>query len=381
MLNRGSATVLQKIWLLLTALMCAVNLLSCQKPSPGTASTTPHSVDSTETAPLSLNLYLTDAAHTPQTHLSVSWRPVFAAPDSSLGSVALSDEAGHLTASQLLPGVRYLFSTSFAGHTVQQWYRVPTSSQTDSNSAWQWVLGENVLQEDVGSEDLARQHTPPLNPERLHYLPGMASAFQSALAVAAAQMEILPLKLSDLRPSSDLVWWVSGDFDAEPGLLDSAALDALEHFVFQGGTLVINGEWAGLNAGLQAQTQALGQRLGFMVSQDTLAQSETRLTVENIHRHWLTHNVKSLVLSRSGSVRVYNPQATQELAFAGAEHYRIASLEEQHTVLAVLAYGQGTVIALGDSSLWSESLFKEKDNRQLWENILSPADEASVTLP
>ncbi len=362
-------------------LLYAISLLSCQKPSVVSGATNP--VTAGSIAP-GLTLYLTDAADVPQTGLNVSWRPVFAEPDSALGGSALTDNQGRLLVSSLLPGVRYLFSTVFSDSTVQQWYRAPSltgalmadaetaDAYTTDADSWQWVLHKDRLQ-----EDSPHHNSEPLKPQRLHYLLGAAPTFKSALAVAAEEMQTLPLNLSDLRPLSDLVWWVSGDFEADPGLLTAAAVEALEAFVFKGGRLVINGEWAGMQSVLRQPTQALGRRLGVMVSQDSLAQTESTLTIENIHRHWLTDGVQTLVLSRSGSVRVYNPKTARELAFAGAEHYRIAGLSEQHTVLATVAYGQGTIIAVGDSSLWSEGLFYEKDNRRLWENILNFSKEAS----
>lgn len=320
-----------------------------------------------------LSLSLTDAAGVPQGAHRVSWRPVFAEPDAAESRSALTDEMGNLQVSQLLPGVRYLFSTVFAGQTLQRWYRVPASASTPAAEGWQWIVDETLVTQTQASDP------PPAKPERLLYVPGSSSTFSSALAAAAEQMQVLPLNLRDLRAQSDVVWWVSGDFDVDPALLTPAAREDLEAFVLQGGRLIMNGEWAGMYSDLRAQTQALGQRLGVVVSQDTLAQADLMLNVDNIHPHWLTVGVENLVLSRSGSVRVYNPGVTEELAFAPAEHYRIAYLSEQHTVLAVLRYGQGTIIAVGDSSLWSDSLFDEKDNAQLWKNSLTFFDPASVS--
>lgn len=352
-------------------LLCGPLFFSCA-PDPVSADAfgvpmLPATAAATEsvTSSSSLSLSLTDAHDRPLGEQQIRWRPVFEAESTETSSAQTNTE-GRLLISDLLPGVRYLFSAPLDnGSSLSQWYRVPSSP---SLAAWRWVL---VAEPEAHEKHLLTDAAPALQPTRLHYPSGAMGDFKSALALASAQMTILPLQINDLRPSSDVVWWVSGDFSVDKTLLSALAIDALSDFVAQGGTLVINGEWAGLRSEGAELTQALGLRLGFRLSRDTLAQDTNVLTIDNIHDHVLTRGVHTLALSRSGSVGVYNPKKALELAFAGAEHYQIVALREQHAVLAHLTYGRGRVIAVGDSSLWSDTWFQAQDNRRLWQNILS----------
>ena len=69
---------------------------------------------------------------------------------------------------------------------------------------------------------------------------------------------------------------------------------------------------------------------------------------------------------------------TEELAFAPSAHYRIAQqaadetlpLEPEQTVLALIHWGKGRVVVLGDSSLWDNTRLMQADNWRLWQNIV-----------
>ena len=321
----------------------------------------------------SLQILLTDASDRPLVGRRVRWRPAFE-PESAQTPSAATNAEGQVVLSDLLPGVRYLFSAaSDNGLLIYQAYQVPLSPQ---DARWQWVLApESAL------SLVTAKNPPTVKPARLHYLVGVKDDFKVAIATASEHLETLPLQLTDLRPQSDVVWWVNGDFAVDSILLSPpAVVGALITFVSEGGMLVINGEWAGLQSPLAEITQTLGLRLGFRVSRDTLAQPSGALIIENIHDHWLTEGVHTLAMSRAGSVSVYSPKSAQELAFAGAEHYQMVSLQAQQTVLACLRYGKGHVIVLGDSSLWSDPWFQTRDNGKLWRNLLSLPSEASVKL-
>lgn len=333
----------------------------------------------------SVTLALSNPEGEALSHAAVLWRPVFAAPEQA---VALqSDRDGQVQLAPLWPGVRYWIQVTVDGQHYQR--RYTPSAYTH----WEWTLGQPLPASFFEAPPL---EVPPVKPatltlltdssvEELTEFTALMAYTQPLLTVQKAQNAEHITALQN-QASQQVLWWMAHRTPQALQACAEACLDAIEAYVQAGGTLLVSGEWAGLANDTTALTDQLGQRLGFQVARDTLAQSQTALTVDTVHTHALTEGVTRLALHRSSSVEPDALAFAQELAFAAAEHYQILQtdlqtdlqteaqdltpLKPQATVLAVLQQGQGRVIVVGDVSLWSGLYLCQADNLRLWQNIL-----------
>lgn len=355
----------------LTSVLCGGLLAGCVSRSISATDTVP--TTSVLTGPQGLSLHLQDATGAPVQGAEVTWRPVFKAPAQALR--AESDLEGRLNVTSLWPGVRYVIQVlTPSGERFQRVYTPSAYGQ------WQWRLTQPWSPETPSRA--AVQRVALLSPETS--LPEYAALLQHTAASLSVSTALTSSAIVDLTAESDtsLVWWMA---HRSPQALAGCAdrcVSALVDYVQAGGTLLVTGEWAGLGADPDLLTDRLGQALNFSVGRDTLAQPQNRLRIRNLQGHALTEGVQQMVLQRSSSVVPDALAQAQELAFASAEHYQIlqaseeTSLKPEATVLAVLQQGNGQVIVVGDSSLWSDAVLCDGDNLQLWHNILRGAEAA-----
>lgn len=179
---------------------------------------------------------------------------------------------------------------------------------------------------------------------------------------------------TELDPERDLLWLASPEL-----LLSQAQQQALLDFVQAGGKLVLSGEWAGFAHYRQSEFEPLFSHLGLEIRADSLSQAGAALKVEQFRPHFLTTGLGALYLYRSASVLTYQADRTQMLAFAPEQSFRVAQADAVLGVLASAHYGLGSVVAVGDTSLWLDqdsdadgiSNFQSGANAELWQRILS----------
>ncbi len=193
-----------------------------------------------------------------------------------------------------------------------------------------------------------------------------AAEFQAQAAEALQQSprQVLPWSAADLEPTRDLLWlaYPTQNWDAEQS-------QALLDFVSAGGQLILTGEWAGFGLSINDSLQDWLTPLGLQLGQDTLAQTEDSLKVNQWGADPLVEDLSAIQLARSGSLQIVELEQAHCLAYAPAAAYRIASLALPQCVLARSLSGLGQVISLSDSSLWL-SEFGSADNAVLWQRLM-----------
>lgn len=337
-----------------------------------------------------LDLRLTAPDGSALQDVAVQWRPVFASSQHAAAGRGQTDAQGHLVLNSLWPEIRYLIEVEQAdGQRLRRWYQ-----PLEPVVRWEWVVSaEDALIE--SSDETSVTFEPAdvtdlsvsqlliwADAEETHDFDTLRTQTTVALGVTSERTSTPTLERLQMLQAGDILWCLPRMQLSFPesgaGHSQRAYVEQMVRFVESGGTLVMSGEWAGMGGGHSSFSQALGERFGFQVSQDTLAQAEETLSIENIHDHPLTEGVAQLILSRSGSVAVRFAHRTEELAFAPSAHYRIARqaadetlpLEPEQTVLALIHWGKGRVVVLGDSSLWDNERLMQADNWRLWQNIV-----------
>lgn len=156
---------------------------------------------------------------------------------------------------------------------------------------------------------------------------------------------------------------------------------AIQAFVRQGGKLILSAEWAGFNGFLSSAANQLLQPFQLRFGMDTLRQGgHGFVTISQFINHPITQGLNQIQIYQAGSVEVLNSDPlAQILARSPEDSFRILNNSGAFGVVAATAYGTGKVIAISDTSLWSDtdsdgsgsSNLNSADNRRLLEQILA----------
>src|SRR5690606_19626110 len=83
---------------------------------------------------------------------------------------------------------------------------------------------------------------------------------------------------------------------------------------------------------------------------------------------WPSQGLSTLQLFSAASILSLSPAVT--LADSGASGYRVQALATgSQTLAAAVAYGEGLVVLVGDTSAWTASHLKEAGNQQFMLNL------------
>lgn len=132
-------------------------------------------------------------------------------------------------------------------------------------------------------------------------------------------------------------------------------ISAIQAFVLSGKKLIVTGEWGGFSGFSAQSANQLLAPFSLQFGVDTLNDNGVHLDIQSLNEHALTDSVSQLKLFTTGSVRITKPDANaQVVARSGAESFRIASNSGSFGVVVGAHFGAGKVVAIGDSSLWSD---------------------------
>lgn len=189
-----------------------------------------------------------------------------------------------------------------------------------------------------------------------HHSLGTASlsdfqGLQSALQAQGHEVRVISSGLVEELNSLDVLMELSpaSDFDVEVS-------SAIQAFVLSGRSLVVSAEWAGFSGFSGGAANQLMQPFGMQFGFDTLRENGSGfIHVQHMEPHSLTQGISSLYFYQPASVLISKAEnGAQILVRTGSEAFRIASNTGSYGLVAVTAFGSGKVIALSDTSLWSD---------------------------
>lgn len=274
---------------------------------------------------------------------------------------------------------RYRLNSAFDGE------KRLTIAKTGYQPQAQTVSSPAGQQRDLGDITLSRRTEPlRLGLDTSHAAFGQSGAvglsrfggMRQTLAQAGYQVEVYESGRPGQLEALDVLMILS---PSAP--FTAAEISALQAFVQGGGKLIVSGEWAGFGGFDGAAANELLAPFKLQFGLDSLREQKLpALSVREFLPHPLMAGLAEIWLYQSASVRPTEPTLNTELlARTTPGSFRIASDIGAFAVLALTSHGAGKVIALGDSSLWSDedtdangtSNLAEADNRKLLQQLLS----------
>lgn len=139
---------------------------------------------------------------------------------------------------------------------------------------------------------------------------------------------------------------------------DDATVERLRAFVAAGGKLILMGEWGGAFNYTPEALNRLARPYGFAFNSDLVRSSTNAGQLEWVRVPTLDGNLPVQWAMPSGitlfdACSIYAPPPCVTVAGSGTGGYRVASLDSIPLVGVARIYGQGLVIALGDTSAWA----------------------------
>jgi hypothetical protein len=201
--------------------------------------------------------------------------------------------------------------------------------------------------------------------------PGAFSRLTEALRALGHRLVAAP-------PGDGGIWVMA--VPARP--LSPAEVARVEAFVFQGGKVVLLGEWGGYAGFDNVGANALAHRLGVHFNPDLVREDKTgsdALVIQGFERSVLTSNAVSAV-SMYRACSLFSLMPGTGLAWTGEGAYHVQTAESGRRAVAFgEAFGAGKVVALADASAWSDEdadsngvpNVLERDNLKFFSQLLA----------
>jgi hypothetical protein len=168
-------------------------------------------------------------------------------------------------------------------------------------------------------------------------------------------------------------------------------IQTLAAFVKSGKKLVITGEWGGYSGFSPDSINEFLKQVNLRINQDLVKESENthyqsnpqQLLVSSFQQSELTANISKLVLFSTASIEILdentNKNEARIVALSSNNSFKIKADEKQAGLVAISHLEQGTVILVGDTSLFTDQQvnangkvnLEEENNEQFALNIFS----------
>lgn len=211
----------------------------------------------------------------------------------------------------------------------------------------------------------------PLGQSSLNAFQGLTTT----LSQEGHNLQMVSSNLVDQLSNCDVLIELSPSQDF--GIEESSAIQA---FVLSGHKLIVTGEWAGFGGYSSVAANQLLEPFGLQFGADTLRENGSGfLSSSNIESSPVTRGINQLYFYQSASVLISKAENERQiLVRTGSDAFRITDNSGSFGLLGVSPFGSGKVIAVGDTSLWSDddsdqngvSDLDEGQNRQLLQQLI-----------